>query len=233
MAKDLMIFGDIEIPFRTGLGIEKQITCEHVAGFWEKPEAMAVREKQGCYVFALRTGRGYCVWYVGKTEKSFEDECFAASKLNKYNKVLFDGRKGLPVLFFVAPPGNVRKVPYDVCDQVETFLIHAAYEKNPDILNYQKTKIPDWTIAGVYHPGKGAVPRTAKAFRKMMGLHRGSTQKQQESPVADGAESDSSSDAAVAARPNSTTPPSAMTPAEPAAAGKGPQGAPELIGKPA
>ncbi len=120
--------------------------------------------------FRACAGRGYCPWYVGKATESFRQECFADHKLNKYNDVLVDGRKGTPVMFFVAPSGTVNVVPVAVCGKVKTFLIQAAYAENPDIKNWQNTKIPTWTIAGVVRPGKGAVSRKANVFRKMMGL---------------------------------------------------------------
>jgi hypothetical protein len=233
----------VKIPFEPEGGYRKYICPKHVREFWEQPDAIELREKQGCYVFALEAGGGFTPWYVGKTKRSFYEECFKAHKLGKYNDVLCgvqrDGtpgppRKGLPVLFFVAPAGDVHVVPDAVCDDVETYLIHAAHEKNPDLPNYTKIKILDWTIAGVYRSHRGAASTTAQIFGKMMGLHRDPMQKQQESAIADGAKSDSGSNAAGAAQPNSTTPLPATTPAEPAAAAvKGPPGAPEPIGKPA
>lgn len=171
MAQDLVTYEPIEIPFRRlQNGSVKQITAQNVAQFWGKPEARRIAEKQGCYVFALRAAKGYRVWYVGKATKSFEQECFAHHKLNHYNEVLFDGRKGTPVLFIVAPDGKKKKVPEDLCDEIETFLIQAAYVENPDIKNRQKTKIPTWTIAGVVRRSKGAVSTKAQVFRIMMGL---------------------------------------------------------------
>jgi hypothetical protein len=171
MAQDLVTSEPIDIPFRrVPNGSAKHIAAQNVAEFWSKPEARRVADKQGCYVFALRAGKGYRVWYVGKATKSFERECFASHKLNHYNDVLFDGRKGTPVLFIIAPDGNKTKVPAALCDDIETLLIHAAYIENPEIKNRQKTKIPTWTIAGVVRRKKGAVSKRAQVFRTMMGL---------------------------------------------------------------
>jgi hypothetical protein len=171
MAKNLKIYAPIEIPFlqQTG-GTAKQIRDEDVTAFWAKAHAAVIENKQGCYVFALRAAKGYQPWYVGKATKNFKQECFTDHKLRKYNEVLFDGRKGTPVMFFVAPSGNVSKVPEATCDEIETFLIQAAYVENPDIKNRQKTKIPEWTIEGVVRPDKGMPSKIAKVFKTMLGL---------------------------------------------------------------
>lgn len=171
MAQNLITHEPIDIPFRRQpKGSVKQITGKNVREFWLKPEAKRIADKQGCYVFALRAARGFRVWYVGKATKSFEQEAFAYHKLKHYNEVLFDGRKGTPVLFFIAPDGNKKKVPEDLCDEIETFLIQAAYIENPEIKNRQKAKIPAWTIAGVVRRSKGAISKKAQIFRTMMGL---------------------------------------------------------------
>lgn len=171
MAKDLIVHNHIEIPFRRQQnGNGKHISAEHVNEFWKIQSAKKIAAKQGCYIFALRASQGYVPWYVGKATKSFRQEAFAIFQLNKYNEVLFDGRKGTPVMFFVAPDGSKNAVPPLTCDTIETFLIQAAYAENPEIKNRQKTKIPDWTIAGVVRPRRGPVSKTAASFKKMMGL---------------------------------------------------------------
>jgi hypothetical protein len=167
MAKDLIVHAHIKIEFFKQ-GKAKQIAAEHVKKFWDTVSAKKIAAKQGCYIFALRAAKGYTPWYVGRTYKSFGKEAFAIDKLNKYNAVPFDGRKGLPVMFFVAPAGNKNNVPNATCDAIETFLIPAAYDKNPKIKNRQKTKIPDWTIKGIVPPGHAS--KLAGDFKKMMGL---------------------------------------------------------------
>jgi hypothetical protein len=171
MAKDLIVHAPAEIPFRKHPNSNaKLIGSEHVNAFWSTHSAKTISTKQGCYIFALRASQGYAPWYVGKATKSFRQEAFAIDKLNKYNGVLFDGRKGTPVMFFVAPAKNKNSVPALTCNEIETFLIQAAYAENPEIKNRQKTKIPDWTITGVVRPNRGSVSKTARGFKKMMGL---------------------------------------------------------------
>lgn len=174
MATDLKIYGPIEIPFRKQTnGNAKRIETAHTQAFWNQAAARSIAAKQGCYVFALKAGRGHCPWYIGQATQSFEQESLATHQRNHYNDVLFDGRKGTPVLFFIAPKGNKKKVPADACDQIETLMIQSALIENPEIRNRQKTKIPEWTIEGVVRHGQGKPPTPAVAFRKMMGLSKG------------------------------------------------------------
>jgi hypothetical protein len=173
MAKDLTTFGPIQIPFRKQKkGLAKHVGGEHATDFWKKLAAKKIAKKQGCYIFALRAAKGYCPWYVGKATKSFKQECFTHHKLAHYNDVLFDGRKGTPVLFFTAPPGTKQKVPSKICSQIETFLVQAAVAENPLIKNRQKTKVPDWNITGVVRSKRGRISKNAQVFRRMMGLRK-------------------------------------------------------------
>jgi hypothetical protein len=151
-------------------GTARQVGKKHIQTFWDT-EASLYAIKQGCYVFAMKAGKGYTPWYVGKATKSFKQECFQPPKLLNYNKVLFKGHRGTPVIFFIAPGGNKNRVPTRIIDEVETFLIQAALYENPQITNVQKTKnVPKWGIKGVVRGGKGKPDATAKAFAKMMGL---------------------------------------------------------------
>jgi hypothetical protein len=171
MAKDLIIYGPIDIPFRRQRnGNLKHIGTAHVTSFWATTAAQQIAAKQGCYIFALRASKGYCPWYVGKATRTFRQEALGHFQLTHYNEVLFDGRKGTPVMFFVAPKDTKRAVPDATCNAIEKFLIQAAYAENPEIKNRQQTKIPDWTIDGVVRPTRGPTPQIATVFKKMMGL---------------------------------------------------------------
>lgn len=171
MAKDLTTYGPIDIPcLKAKAGNGKHIERSHVDEFWSKKEASELEAKQGCYIFALRAARGFKPWYVGKATKSFKQECFQPHKLGHYNKVLFEGRKGTPVMFFVAPKERLKKVGSKVCDEIETYLIQAAYVANSEIRNKQKAKTPDWTIAGVVRRNRGKVSAKAQQFRTMLGI---------------------------------------------------------------
>ena len=161
MARHLTVHGPIEIPFgKQRKGSVKHIYTANVKDFWKLRVAKAISAKKGCYIFALRASRGFTPWYVGKATKSFKREALGAYQLNHYNDVLFDGRKGNPVMFVVAPPANT----------IETFLIQAAYAENPKIRNRQQTKIPEWTIKGVVRPKSGKPTKLEQSFKKMMGI---------------------------------------------------------------
>lgn len=173
MAKDLEIVGPFDIPFQRQLiGSAKHIGRPEVREFWTKPDAAAVASKQGCYVFALRASRGFRPLYIGKATKGMAKECFTHHKLAHFNQVLFQAPKGTPVMFFAVLPGTKCKVSAKTIDQIETFFIQTAVNHRPDILNVQKTNIPNWTVKGVVRGGAGKPPKNAVQFRKMMGIGR-------------------------------------------------------------
>jgi hypothetical protein len=171
MATDLVLYGPIEIPFVTRSdGITKRINPEQKAAFLRLVDEAGLSRKHGCYVFALRASKGYCPWYIGKATVSMRKECMHDHKLDKYNSVLFEGRKGTPMMFFVCPKDSLAKVPAKICDDIETFLIQSAIHENPDISNVQKTAVPEWSIKGVVRSGQGKPNALESSFRKMMGI---------------------------------------------------------------
>ncbi len=171
MATDLEIVGPIEVPCqKQEAGSAKHIGKEEVKAFWESDEAQEIADKQGCYVFALRAGKGFRAWYVGKATKSMKKECTNHHKLVHYNQVLFEGHKGTPVMFFVVLRGNKKKVRTKVIDEMETFFIQTVVAKHPAIQNIQKTALPLWTVKGVVRGGTGTSTKSARQFTKMMGL---------------------------------------------------------------
>jgi hypothetical protein len=99
----------------------------------------------GCYLFAIRASKGIKPWYVGLAAKQpFEKECFTASKINIYNDVLANG-KGTPILFLVSKRTKSRKLVrpskksrHRATTYLETVMIGAALEKNPELMNIKK-----------------------------------------------------------------------------------------------
>lgn len=174
MATEFKVVGPIPIPTEkaTNSNKIKWIHDEQVSEFWQDEHAKALKEKIGCYVFALRAGRGYTPWYVGQASKSFEQEIFTDHKVHKkYNSVLRKGRQGTPVMLFVCRNDNRRKIAQPELNSLETFLIQSALFKNPELTNIQGTKnIPEWTIRGVIRSGKGSSGTLSGIFKKMMGL---------------------------------------------------------------
>jgi hypothetical protein len=106
---------DVAGPFElVRLGAKKMITDVSVKALksiledWEE----GLSEACGCYVFAVRAGKGFNPYYVGQAcKRSILAEALNPSNREKYNKVLGD-RQGTPVLFFIplrTPTGKFRK----------------------------------------------------------------------------------------------------------------------------
>ena len=170
MAKDLEIQGPVDIPFSKGpQGAGKMIYKANIAAFWRQPEVSSIKNKEGCYVFSLRIGKGFTPCYIGKTKNSMLNECFTAHKLTKFNEVLFE-RKGTPVMFFVVPKDGKKVVAEKELGDIETFLIKAGVRKNGNLKNIKNAKLRSWSIKGVVNSGKGKPNGTETRFRKMMGL---------------------------------------------------------------
>src|SRR5688572_12710452 len=68
--------------------------------FWDN-EAYGWEDSRGCYVFALRRGKGYVPIYVGKTSRSFHSECFTDRNYRLLHEAM-DGESGTLVVFLLA-----------------------------------------------------------------------------------------------------------------------------------
>ena len=98
----------------------------------------------GCYLFALKAGKGSTPWYVGKAEKqSFSKEVFNSHKVQYYNDIIAN-QKGKPIIFILAKRTRKKKFVkpskngHSDIDFLETLLIGAALGKNRDLLNKKK-----------------------------------------------------------------------------------------------
>ena len=169
MATDLKLFGPYEVDCPKG-GPVKFIDKNEKKAFLGALDEDGISSKQGCYIFALRAGKGYCPWYIGKATKSMRQECMGTHQLQHYNAVLSKGKKGTPVMFFLVPDGMKKMVPKKICDEIESVLIQSAMYENKEIRNIQKTKEPAWGIDGVIRGEKGKPTKSEAAFSRMMGL---------------------------------------------------------------
>ncbi|MGO9146930.1 MAG: hypothetical protein ACLQDF_11225 [Desulfomonilia bacterium] len=168
---ELNVFGPYEIPYNgQDKGTTKHITKENAKSFWEQKEVEQVAMKQGCYIFALKVGKGFTPWYVGKTRRNFKHEALQPAQLGNYNDVIYNDKKGKPVLFLVAKPSTQKKIPKKQIDDLERFLIQTAYYKNPKLKNIQNANRPSWSITGVVRSGKGKAKNNAKQFQRMLHL---------------------------------------------------------------
>ncbi|HEY9165699.1 MAG TPA: hypothetical protein VIS48_06005 [Candidatus Kryptonia bacterium] len=140
------IHGPYEIP-RQNTVVDR--SAEALTDLWQEIEDNyeGLPEGCGCYLFALRAGKGITPWYVGVAEKqSFQRECFSPHKISIYNDVL-DEWKGTPLLYLVArnTPEARFSAPsrrgHPSARYLELILISRAMEKNPELMNKRDTKL--------------------------------------------------------------------------------------------
>jgi hypothetical protein len=143
--------------------------------FWDKVEKTepCLPSSSGCYLFAIRAGKGIKPWYVGVASRQpFRNECFAPHKIIIYDEALV-GKKGTPLLFFVAKrtkrgkfvkPG---KNASPVNAYLETILIGAALDKNPKVMNMKKTKfLKGMCVPGLLNTRKKKPSQSEAEFKK-------------------------------------------------------------------
>lgn len=137
--------------------------------FWDLHPALAA--KTGCYVFAIRAGKGITPIYVGKTTRSFASECFADHKIaSHYAPALARKGKGTLVMFLLVPRPRRGKPNIRLIKDLETFLIQVASAKNPELSNVQERKEAQWGISGVIRGGQGKPGKAAKALKLAVGI---------------------------------------------------------------
>jgi len=95
--------GPFDINFENLPG-GKRITKDHVRNFWNsKKDLVKIGKGRGVYIFGMKVTAGVLPCYVGKTKKSFENECFTARNMVTYNgEILRYERNYKPFMFFLA-----------------------------------------------------------------------------------------------------------------------------------
>lgn len=132
----------------------------------------------GCYVFAIRAGKGYTPWYVGQASKTkLLNEAMNSSNREKYNMVSAKFA-GNPVLFLLpkrtkggklASPtekadGNLHSVNF-----LEEWLIATALQKNPNLVNKKKTFfLKNLHVKGIFNPKKGEATLESGELKKAL-----------------------------------------------------------------
>ena len=165
--KRFVVEGPFKVPVYEGKG-GRTITDENVRDFWATHADY--RARRGCYVFAMRAGKGSTPGYVGMATKGFKTEVFAPHKLTRYQQFLADYAKGTPVLFFVVEPAAKGAPNLKQIRDLERFLIQVGVAANADLLNIKGTKAEEWGIAGVLRGGVGKPSQSAKLFKAMMAI---------------------------------------------------------------
>lgn len=178
------VFGPYDVPVELKVATKKRVSKRIVnrqtspeeeangivglSSWWGQEERSRLRSCTGCYVFAIRAGKGYTPWYVGKTSRlTFEKEAFTPRNVDMMNDVLAAG-KGTLVLFLIST-GRAKTNDKHV-DEIETWLIGQALVANAELKNVQKTKKPEWVIGGLKCPGKKAQTGPAAELARTLNL---------------------------------------------------------------
>lgn len=161
------VIGPLEVPTTGGSG-HRSFDIEGVQEFWRGP-ASAYSKERGCYVFALRRGRGYCLLYVGRTSRqTFEKECFTPHKYQTLHRAM-RGEPGTLVLFLLKYERTRGRLNSDSVQDLEKFLIGAALRRSPNLANKQYSDIaPSFAIEGLQTRGR---PKSGvREFKRALGL---------------------------------------------------------------
>ena len=130
----------------------------------------------GCYVFALKAGRGYTPYYVGQAcRRGIIDEALNSGNREKYNKVCSES-KGTPVIFLIpmlTPTGRYRKKRTNgnlgAIDFLERWLIATAIRKNPDLINNKEPRfLRNIHVAGIFNPTKGEATKASSLLGRTL-----------------------------------------------------------------
>ena len=167
-------YGPFEIPTLDRVPDRKRLN-----EFWDMVEECepGLSSAIGCYIFAVRAGRGIRPWYVGKTDRlGFRREAFQAPKLLIYGEVLRPRKRGTALLYLIArhTPGQKfmkRKTNENkVIGRLEEMLIGSSLLRNPDLANKRTTKhFREMRVPGYMNDAAGARSRPAKNLAKLLG----------------------------------------------------------------
>jgi hypothetical protein len=125
----------------------------------------------GCYVFAVRAGKGYTPYYVGRAEKrSILNESLNPSNIGKYNDVITTGTPVMFLLPMLTPQGKYRKLATGELGSLrflERWLIAQCIEKNPALVNNKETKfLRSIHVAGIFNATQGEAHKSSRALAK-------------------------------------------------------------------
>jgi hypothetical protein len=166
---EFFVAGPYKIPFAWKPGGRILFHRE----FWTRSADLEeLQWERGCYVFAIKAGKGATPLYVGEATKSFRQECFTPGNIRKCLDGLADYAKGSPVPYFVRHPSQRGKTNSKQIGEIETFLIQNASIRNPDIQNVHGKEAPKWSIQGVVRRGQGKPSRAASEFKRLLGIKK-------------------------------------------------------------
>ena|SRR5579859_3802456 len=168
---------DIVGPFElTRHGTKKLLTEQSMTDMRPEIERRkrGLSKACGCYVFAIRAGKGYTPYYAGQAcKQSIFREALNRSNREKYNKACSES-KGKPVLFLLpmlSPNGRYRKKGGGglAINFLERWLIAAALMKNPKVLNSKETKIlRNITVTGILNAKRGEATKASHLLSRAL-----------------------------------------------------------------
>lgn len=169
MEKIFSVYGPFDIPV-TKENSARCIRTNNIKQFWDAVDQAEdnLGNSYGCYVFMQNSGRKSMPWYVGKTTNSFKKEAFTDNKRNKYHDALARTQKSKPQMFFIVQEYGY-KSDKNAIDELETYLIRAAYKVNNSLINMRKTDYK-WRIRGVMNCTRGEHCDASAAFNAALKL---------------------------------------------------------------
>ncbi|MEK6657247.1 MAG: hypothetical protein AABY58_07370 [Nitrospirota bacterium] len=167
-------FGPFEIKFENMPG-GKRITRDLLKNFWTTTHELnnKIRPVKGVYIFGMKVTSTILPCYIGKTNNTFERECFTDRNINIYNgEIIRYARNYKPFIFFlVYQQERKQKISDKVLRELERYLINLAVEKNSDLANTRgredKDRFDIIEIGGRGR-GRGAPTKEGKFYKKMM-----------------------------------------------------------------
>ena len=170
------VYGPFEL-WRNGRDLDTQKGWKK--RFWDsvRDEESDLPEACGCYMFAIKSGKGALPWYIGcTTKRGFKDEVLCAHQMFHYSHAMRSKNKGIPQIFFIAkvtpsgrfskPGGNAHK---DTAF-LEKFLLGLAFKRNTDIRNSNDTSmLRDLVVPGIFNSPQGKRTRAELDLKSIVG----------------------------------------------------------------
>ena len=140
--------------------------------FWsEGSKANHLADERGCYVFAVKTGRGLEPIYVGKATKTFKQETFNPANKHKYHDGFSEYAKGLPLMFFVVHPDQKARQTKSRSKRSNSSSFRLVLLRTPDFKMYEGRTAPNGVFVGLFAAaGKGKRTKAEGAFRRVFDL---------------------------------------------------------------
>ena len=170
-------YGPFEVPIK-----DRALDKDRQAEFWDGVEhaAPGLPGAIGCYIFAVRAGRGMRPWYVGKTDRAgFKREVFQDNKFRLYFEILKQRKRGTALMFFIArhtPGGRFNKTSVNenrAISTLEELMIGTSLLRNPKLINKRTTKhFRELQVPGYMNEAPGARMQSARQLALLLGIGR-------------------------------------------------------------